>query len=198
MDHTRSRVLGSDSIPAAVNFRSISHTVKCRLDVLIQRLSDRARLLGSVKNCNAFYCLRQNVDKVFLNKRSVKSYLYKSNTMPVLDHCVYRLFDSFAYGAHSNNNLLSVGSADIIERLVASACQLAYFIHIFNYNIADVVIVLVPGFSSLEINIRILRCSHDHRVFRIQGSVSEFIYGIPVDQVFEVLVAEHFYFLYFM
>ena len=105
---------------------------------------------------------------------------------------VYRLFDSLTYRAHGNYDPFGIRCSHIVERLVASSCHLADLIHVFHYDLRYCIVESVGCFSSLEEYVRVLCRTSDDRVLRIQRSFSEFLQCLPVYQLLEIIVAEHF------
>ena len=112
--------------------------------------------------------------------------------MTFCNHLVHGFFDRFAYGAHRYDDVFCIRCPNIIKWLVTSSCQLADLIHVINNAFRNSIVELIGSFSSLEEDIRVLSSSADYRVFRIQCSVTEFLYSIPVNQLLKVFIAEHF------
>ena len=102
------------------------------------------------------------------------------------------LFDGFADGAHRNDDVLRVGSADIVERLILSADLLAELLHVIGNDVGQRFVVLIRSFSGLEEDIRVLSGAADDGMLGIQGSVSERLDGIHVDQLLVDAVVDDF------
>ncbi len=174
-NHTRRYILGAQTVSAAVNFRCILFAVKHGLNILIQRFADGTRFLGSVQHCNSLNSLWQNIHKIFLYERTVKSNLNQTNLVTVRKKFFHGFFDGFADRSHRHDYVLCVRRTDIVKRLVLATGYLADLIHVFYYDFRQLIIELVGSFSCLKEDIRILCSTANHRMFRVERSLSKLI-----------------------
>ena len=198
MHHAWSRILGTQSVSSSIYFRRVSLPVQHRLYVLVKRFAQSARFFCPIQNRDSLDRLWQNVHKIFLHERTVKPYFDQSDSVSFGNQLVHGFFDGFTYRTHSYDNIFRIWSAYVVKRLIASSCQFADFIHIFHYDFRNRFVVFIGGFSSLEKDIRILSSSPNYRMFRIQRSIPEFLYGVPIHQLFKIIISEHFDLLNFM
>ena len=73
-----------------------------------------------------------------------------------------------------------------------TASNLAYFSHSLLYQCRQSIIVLIYSLTSLEINIIILCSTTLYRMVRIQGTTAESCNSIPVQNLAEILIINHF------
>ena len=191
-DLSRCRVVRTKTISSCIDLRSVLDVEVHVSDIEVERIAFSARLFCSVKYSYLLNCLRHYCEEVFARPRSVKSYLQEADLLAFFHENVDRLFDSLADGTHSNDDVLSVSSSDIVEQLVVSSCELADLAHVlFNYS-RYVIVERLSCFTSLEEDIRVLSCTAYYRVLRIESSCSEFVDCVHVDQFADLFVIDDF------
>ena len=112
--------------------------------------------------------------------------------MSLGDQSVHGLLDGLTDGPHGNDDIFRIRRAYIVEGLVAAAGDLLDFFHIVVNDFRNLVVEFIGGLTHLEEDIRILRGSADDRMFRIQRPVPEFLYGIHIDELCQVIIVQHF------
>ncbi len=111
--------------------------------------------------------------------------------MALGDEGVHGFLDGFTDRAHGNDDVLGVRGAHIVEGLVAAAGEFFQLLHIMHNHFRDLIVEFVGGLSYLEENVRILGGTADHRVLRVQGPVAEFLHGIHVNELAQIVVVQH-------
>ena len=149
-------VLGTKSISSTYDYRSYISFVECVSDILVKWLSSRTWFFCSVKNSDLLYSLWNRVQEVLCGEWSVKMHIYKTNLFTLLGEVVYNFFSSVANRSHSNDYMLSIWSAMIVEQSVVSSCDFVDFFHVSFNNFRNCKIISVSSFSTLEIDIRVL------------------------------------------
>ena len=145
-------------------------------NVKIQRLTERTRLLGSVKNGNLLAGVRDSLNELGSNERSVQSYLNKTELCALCCvEVIYRLFNSITYAAHSNDNMSCIGSTVVVEQLVVCADLLVDLVHVILNDTRNSIIVRIASLTSLEEDIRVLSSTAKYRMLRIDSSLSELL-----------------------
>ena len=182
-DLARRGVLGAEAVAAAVDLRRILFGVVHGLEVHVERIAHGAGFLRSVEDGDSLDGLRHDLLEVLRRPGSVQSDLDEADLLALSQQMRQGLFDRFADGAHGDDDVLRVGSADIVERLILSADLLAELLHVIGNDVGQRFVVLVRSFSGLEEDIRVLSGAADDGMLGIQGSVSEGLDGIHVDQL---------------
>ena len=105
--------------------------------------------------------------------------------------CV-KIINSFgngvAYGAHSNDDVLCIRSAVVIERLIIRADLFIYHVHIHNSGLYGIVIILVASLSVLEKDIRVFGRAAQCGMLRIQSVRSEALNIVHIHHGFKIFV----------
>ena len=100
--------------------------------------------------------------------------------LPFCNQLAHRFLNGLTNRAHRDHDAACVRCAHIVKRMIGSSCQLADFFHISGHNVRYRIIVQIRSFSALEENIRILRCTANDRMLRVQSSSSEFRNSLPI------------------
>ena len=106
------------------------------------------------------------------------------------DHLVDSLGRDVAAGAHGNDDVLRILSADVIERLVRTASQLANLIHDFLDDRRGGQVVLVGSLTALEVDVRVLSGAAQVRMLRIQRAGAELSNLIPRHDLRDIFVSD--------
>ena len=199
VDHGRSEFLAAETVSSAVYLDVSPAAFDQRVDeVLIKRFTERAGLFRSVKHRNAFAGRGNRGNKAIHGERTVQTDFQQTVFLAARVQVIDRLFADIRAAAHDDDHVLSVGSADIIEQMIGTSGQFADFVHVFLYDFRNCVIVLVRGFSSLEVDIRVLSGTALMRMLRVQSSGTERLDRVTVEQFVHVLVIDRFDLLDFM
>ena len=186
-------ILGTETVTAG---EDLSAAELCAVDssenVEVQRLADGARLLSSVENRNCLNCFRKNVEEVLSNERSVQANLNETNLFAGSYEVIDNFFDCLTSGTHSDDDLVSIRSTVVVERLVVCADLSVYLVHVLNSDLRDSVIVLVASFTSLEEDIAVLSLAAENRMFRVQSVSSECVNCIPVEHFCQIVIVPCF------
>ena len=94
--------------------------------------------------------------------------------------------------------MLSVLCTVVVEGLVVSADFSVDFVHIFNYNLGNSVVVLVTSFSCLEEDIVVLSSTSCYGVFGVERTAAELFNSVPVEHISKVCIIPLFNLLNFV
>ena len=192
-DVSRLRILGAEAVTTGENLSTAElRAVDSSQNVKVQRLADGARLLRSVEHGDGLNGFRKHVKQVLCNERSVKVNLNKANLLAGCYEVIDNLFDGLTDRAHSDDDLLRIRSAIVVEGLVIGADLLVDLVHVIDNGLRNRIVVLVASLTSLEEDIAVLCLAAENRVLRIQSVSSELVYGIPVEHLAEILVVPYF------
>ena len=90
----RGCVLAGKSVASAYDKRCSADSLEHGLDVLVERLSECARLLGAVQNGDFLHVLRKHLEQILRAERTIEVYGYETVLASALAQIVY----GFAYG----------------------------------------------------------------------------------------------------
>ena len=100
---------------------------------------------------------------MFEGERTIKTYLEEADFLAVFAEFINRFLDSTGNGAHSNDDVFSIGSAVVIEEVVRTAGQFADLIHVVLNDVRQALVPDIVCFAGLEEHIRLVT------VLRITG-----------------------------
>ena len=78
------------------------------------------------------------------------------------------LFNCTGAGAHEADHTLGIRCTNIFEQLVLTAGDTGKFVHLFLQNVRKGGVVSVDGLAALEVDIRVLRRTTNHRMIRAE------------------------------
>ena len=158
------------------------------LNIECQRLADGAGLFRSVKNGDLLDSLRDSCQESFCAERSVQTNLYDTNLLAGCVEVINSLFNGLVDGAHSDDDLLSVFCAIVVEQLVICAELSIDLVHVFLNYCGHSEISGVACLTGLEEQVRVLSTAHLTRMRRVQAVSAELCDRIVVDQVIEIVI----------
>ena len=123
---------------------------------------------------------------------------YQANFFAFSHQEVDYLFCRFGNRTHSNNYILCIGCAIIIERLITSACELCNFLHVGVYDIGNWLIEFIDSLFRLKENVRVLCGSSCNWMFRIEGISTELCKSLVINKILKVIHLDNFNLLNFM
>ena len=137
--------------------------------IQVQRLAQAAGLLGTIQNGDLLAGGGDRSHEVLYaqNGRYRRTFTRPSFS-PFCVEVVDGLLDGVAAGAHRDDDLLRVGSADVVEQMVLTAGQLAHLLHYFLNDCGSRVVVLVGGLTVLEVDVGVLRSALLMRMLGVQ------------------------------
>ena len=112
----------------------------------------------------------------------------------MVDH----FFDGVAGRSHGNDDLLGIGGAHIVEKVVLTAGQGTDLFHIVGHDGRYFQIIRIDGLATLKVDIRVLGRTAQFRSLGVHGPGAEFGQGFPVDQLGHIIVVDDFDFLDFV
>jgi hypothetical protein len=107
---------------------------------------------------------RQGRHKAASVKWTVEPHFQQADFLALAIQVLDRFLGGFAARAHQHHHALGIGRADIIKKAVFTTGQSGKFVHDLLHVIRAGGIEVVGGFPALEIDIRILRRSAQHRL----------------------------------
>ena len=186
LNHRRREFLAAEAVSAADNRNILAGLSESGHDVLIQRFAEGAGLLRAVEHRNALACRGQRFDKLLARPRTIQTNLDKAELIALAVQVVDRFLHDVRAAAHADEHVLRIRSADVIEQMIASSCDLADFVHVMLNDFRDRVIVLVRRFTRLEVDIRVLRGTADMRMVRVHRAGTEPGDRVPIEQLVHV------------
>ena len=118
--------------------------------------------------------------------------LNKTYLLTVSVEEVDNFFSCLTDRTHSDDYAVSVLSTIVVEELVVCATDLIDLIHVSLNLIRYCKIERVGSFSALEVDIRVLSCTTKCRVVRREGSLTEFLDCIVINEGAECIVVDNF------
>ena len=186
------RVLAAETIAAADDDRVHVGVVECRLDIEVERLADRARLLRTVEDGDLLDRLRQNLEEMLERERTIEMHGKKADLFTLGIEIIHGFAGRLTDRAHSDDDALGILRTVIIEEMVLASRDLREIRHSFLDKLRQRFIVLVGGFLRLEVDIRILRRTADDRMIRVQCACTELLDRIPVEEFRKIVKVDDF------
>ena len=103
---------------------------KSSLDIQCQRLADGAGLFGPVEDGNLLHAVRDSGEECLGAERSVQADFDDADLLALGCEIIDGLFNSLVDGTHSDDDLLGIGSAVVVEELVVCADLGIDFVHV--------------------------------------------------------------------
>ena len=180
LDHRRRELLGTESVPAAGRARVtiglepflLHRLAQGGANVDVQRFADGARLLGPIKDPQAFdrggNCLGEGLGI----ERTIQADLDHADFLALADHVFDRFVHGLRAGTHHDEHALGIRRSDIVEQAILAAGQLGKRVHGFLDDRGRFVVIGVYSLAALEIDVRILSGAADARIVRGQAAVT--------------------------
>ena len=188
LDVGRRELLGAQTVAAADDLDLAAFLSEGGADVEVERLAQRAGLLGAVEDSDALAGRRNRGDETLGVERTIQVNAHQTD---LLAHLV-ELVDSFgrnvAARAHRHDDILGIRRANVVKRLVRTAGDLGHFVHDLFHDCRNSIIVLVAGFTALEVDIRVLRGAAQSRMIRIQRTGTELSDLLSRQQLRHILI----------
>ena len=183
------RILRAEAVPAADDRHIlVLAALEGGHDVEIERLAERARLLGAVEHRNLLDRLRQRSNQMLRRERTVETDLDEADLLTLRGQVVDDLLGGVADRAHRDDDLLRVARAVVVEELVLLAGELVYLAHVLLDEGRHRVVVAVAGLARLEEDIRVLRRAAQHRMLRVQRPLAERLHSVHIEHACQLLV----------
>ena len=186
------RVLAAETIAAADDDRVHVGVVECRLDIEVERLADRARLLRAVEDGDLLDRLRQILEEMFERERTIEMHGKKADLFTLGIEIIHGFAGRLTDRAHGDDDALGILCTMIVEEMVLASRDLREICHGFLDKLRQRFIVLVGGFLRLEVDIRILRRTADDRMIRVQCACTELLDRIPVEEFRKIVKVDDF------
>ena len=186
------RILAAQAITAADDLDArLAGLVESGDDVLVERLADGTRLLGTVHDGDLLDGLGENVDEVLDGERTEQTNLDKADLLAVSVEVVDDFLEHVAEGAHAHDDAVGIGSAVVVEQAVIGAELLVDLLHVALDDGGKLVVDLVAGLTVLEEDIAVLVAAAGVRVLRVERVVAESLDGVHVAHLGQILVVPH-------
>ena len=189
-DLVRRRVLAAEAEAAADDRRVHVGMIEGCLDVEVERLAERTRLLCVVEDGDFLDGLRQELEEVLDGERTVEVYVQEADLLPLRVEVVDRLLDRLADGAHGDDDAVGILRAVVVEEMVLAARDLREVSHGLLDELWQRIVEAVGRFTRLEVDVRVRRGAAQDRVVRVQRAATEGLDGIPVEKLCEVFVVD--------
>ena len=139
-----------------------------------------------------------SLHEVFEGERTIEAYLEEADFLAVFAEFVDCFLDSAGNGAHSDDDVFSIGSTVVIEEVVRTARQFTNLIHVVLNDVRQALVPEVICFAGLEEHIRVGNSTAHDRMFRVEARVFEIIKCFAVDQFAQFFGRQHLNLLNFM
>ena len=193
-----SSVLGSQTVTAAYDNRSILCTVEAVFYVEVQRFAVSTRFFRTVQYGNLLGCLGNGGKEVLGRERTIQVDGNQTYLFAIGNEVVDSFAGSFCYRTHGDDNAFCIFCTIVIEQTVLAACDFGNLVHVFLNDSRNCFIVVVARFTVLEEVVRIFGHTTGNRVHRVQCTCAEFSQSFLVDKRSEVFVLQHFNLLDFV
>ena len=190
---TQTEAAANDNRVDCLQFRS---AVECLDNIEVERLSVASRLLCTVEDSNALYCLRHHCCKVFDRERTVEVNAYQAHLLASLCHVVDSLLYSLGSRAHNDDYAVGILGTVVCERSVFASCDSRNLLHVLCNDVGNSVVERVLALLVSEECLRVLSCTAYNRRRRAQSSVAELLYAVPVNERSNLLLLDKLDFLY--
>ena len=135
---------------------------------------------------------------MFQGERSVQVNLQETYFFAFCCQAFYYFLGNACYGTHSNDHAFCIGSTEVVEQLIVSACDLVDFVHVVFYDFRQVCVERCACFSVLEEYVGVLYGGTLNGMFGVQCVLSEFSQCILIDQFAQIFIVHYFDFLQFV
>ena len=129
---------------------------------------------------------------------TIEAHLEQAELCTLLVQVFDGLLGDIRAAAHQYEHMLGIRRTDVVKEVVFAAGDLADLFHIMLDNAGHRVIILVGCFTTLEIDVRVLRRAALMRMFRIQRASAECLDRIVIEQFTHVFVVDGFDLLHFV
>ena len=182
-------ILGTQAVTAAND----GHIVAAGLgqshdNILVQRLTLGAGLLGAVQNCNLLSGGRNGSQQLLCAEGTEQANLHQTDLLAMSVQVVDDFLSHVVDGAHGNNHAVSIGCAVVVEQLIVGAQLLIDLAHVLLNDGRQCLIVLVAGFTMLEENVVVLVRAAHCGTLGVQGVLAERLHSIHVHHFLQVFV----------
>ena len=186
-----SEVLGGKSIAATDDLDGIPALVLEGCDDIEEEgLSEASGLLGPVHDGDPLDGSRDGVDEGAGAEGAVEADLQDTDLGAVLVHVLDGPVEGVGCGAHDDDDIGGVGSADIVEEVILAAGEGCDLVHVLLDDAGNGVIVLVRGLAALEVDVLVLAGDMDLGMLRLLGAGAEAGDELLVDQAPDVVIAD--------
>ena len=186
--HLRSEVLRTDTVAAGENLR-----ICVGNDAFLLGLTDRgadveverivgAGLFRAVENGYALDRGGNGGDEILHRERTIEVNLDETDLLAFLNERFDGLVERIATGAHRDDDVLGIGGADVIVKLVRAARELGELVHVLLDDGGRGDIVLLAALAALEVDVGVLRRTAHRRMLGIESALAE---------IFDILLVDH-------
>ena len=160
-----------------------------RHHIKVQRLTDGAGLLGAIQHGDGFDGIGQGTQQMLAGEGTVQAHLDKTRLFAAGTLIVNDLLDGLADRAHCHNDLLGVGIAVVVKKVVVAADHGIDLVHILLHHAREGIVELVGDLPLLEEDIGILGAAAQYRAVGGKPAVTEGIHRGTVHQRLQLLIA---------
>jgi len=197
-DLCRSGILGTQTVTAAYDNRSVFRAVEAVFYIEVQRFAVSTRFLRTVEYGNLLGSFGNGSQEVLGRERTIQVNGNQTNLFAVGNEVVDGFTGSFRYRTHSDDYAFCIFCTVVIEQTVLAACDFGNLVHVFLYDSGNSFVVVVAGFAVLEEVVGVFGHTAGNRVHRVQCTCTEFSQCFLVDKRSEVFVLQHFNLLDFV
>ena len=183
-------VLTGQAVAAAHDGHVAAQLLVYGADVLIQRLTHRTRLLGTIQHRQLAAGRRDGGHELIGGEGTIQMDIQQAHLLALGGQVIDGLLGGLGGAAHEDNNALGVGSTVVIEQLVLPARQPADLGHVVLHRVGDGGHLLIAGLTALEEDIGVHGGAAGGGMLRVQGVAAEGTQGIHVHQRTQLLIVQ--------
>ena len=191
-DGSGGRILGTEAV-ASADDTDTGHAggSQCGDDIQVQRLTQRAGLLGAVQNRNLLHGSGDRLDQLGSHERAVQANLDKTDLLAVGVHVVDDLLGHVADRAHCDDDAIRIGCAVVVEQLIIGAQLGVDLVHVLLDDGRQGVVVTVARLAVLEEDIAVLVGAAQDGMLGVERALAEGIHGVHIQHFGEIRVIPH-------
>ncbi len=197
LDHSRREFLGRETVAAADHLRH-SH-LACHhgfgnsgQGILEERFASGTRFLAAVENGNLLDSLREGCNDGFHRERAVQADVDETDLFALPVEVLDGVTDGAGRRTHRNDYTFCISSTDVVHDVVLTASVASNLVHVLLDNFRNLCIERVHGFTTLEVNVRVLGGTAHSRAVRCEAALPACLHILFVDNVTDNAVFESF------
>ncbi len=160
-----------------------------RHHIKVQRLTDGAGLLGAIQHGDGFDGIGQGTQQMLAGEGTVQAHLDKTRLFAAGTLIINDLLDGLADRAHCHNDLLGVGIAVVVKKVVVAADHGIDLVHILLHHAREGIVELIGDLPLLEEDIGILGAAAQYGAVGGKPAVTEGIHCGTVHQRLQLFIA---------
>ena len=186
---SRRSILGAQAITTAAD-GDVSTASLCQSgdNVQIQGFTQSAGFLGTIQNGDLLDGLGDDGQQTICCEGTIQTDQDQADLFAVCVQVVHDFACHVSDGAHGDDDAVCIGSAVVVEQLVAGAQLLVDLVHILFNDRRHCIIILVASFTMLEEGVVVLVTALGGAMVGVQGAGTESGHSVHVNHVSQVSI----------